>query len=50
MKSQMPKRTQLGLDLEQAAKEILAHLQGELTLPTRVVVLPEKDDTSQTSS
>ena len=38
------RRTQLGLALEESAKEILAHLRGEKTLPTRRVVLPDEVD------
>src|SRR5271170_7556893 len=34
------KRTRFGLELEQSAKEILAHLKGDLRLPTRRIVLP----------
>lgn len=37
-------RTQLGLSLEQSAKEILAHLKGEVKLPTRRIVLPDEID------
>jgi putative transcriptional regulator len=40
MKVGMKKRTKLGLKLERSAKEILAHLKGEKTLPTRRIVLP----------
>jgi hypothetical protein len=36
------KRTKLGLALEQSAREILAHLKGDTTLPTRVVVVPDQ--------
>ena len=36
------KRTKFGLALEQSAKEILAHLNGETKLPTRVVVVPDQ--------
>ncbi len=38
------RRTRLGLELEASAKEILAHLKGEKTLPTRRIVLPEDVD------
>lgn len=38
------KRTKLGLALERSAKEILAHVRGETTLPTRRVVLPDDVD------
>jgi hypothetical protein len=36
-------RTKLGIALEQCAKEILAHVRGEAKLPTRRIVLPDKD-------
>ena len=38
------KRTKLGLELEQSAKEILAHVKGDLRLPTRRLVLPDEVD------
>lgn len=38
------KRTAFGLELEQSAKEILAHMKGEVKLPTRRVVLPDDVD------
>ena len=38
------RRTKLGLALEEAAKEILAHVKGEAKLPTRRIVLPEEVD------
>ncbi len=34
------RRTELGLTLEQSAQEILAHVKGNLRLPTRQVLLP----------
>ena len=37
-------RTKLGLMLDQGAKEILAHVQGKKTLPTRRIVLPDEVD------
>jgi hypothetical protein len=37
-------RTRLGLALEKSAKEILAHVKGETTRHTRVVVLPKEVD------
>ena len=43
-KTRSRKRTRLGLALEESAKEILAHLKGEKTLPTRRIVLPEDVD------
>ena len=36
------KRTRLGLELEESAKQILTHVKGETTLPTRRIVLPTK--------
>ncbi len=41
------KRTQLGLTLEQSAKEILAHVKGEAKLPTRRIVLPDEVDVTR---
>src|SRR5260370_41471597 len=38
------KRTKLGLALEQSARQILAHVKGETTLPARRVVLPDDVD------
>ena len=38
------KRTKFGLELEDSAKEILAHLEGRKKLPTRRVVLPGEID------
>ena len=38
------RRTQLGLELERSAKEILAHVKGEVRLPTRRIVLPGEVD------
>jgi putative transcriptional regulator len=43
-KTRSKRRTSLGLTLEASAKEILAHLKGEKTLPTRRIVLPEDVD------
>jgi putative transcriptional regulator len=37
-------RTKFGLALEQSAKEILAHVKGEVKLPTRRIVLPDDVD------
>ncbi len=37
-------RTRLGRELEQSAKQILAHVKGEVKLPTRRVVLPGELD------
>ncbi len=33
-------RTKLGMTLEQSAEEILAHVKGDVRLPTRRIVLP----------
>jgi putative transcriptional regulator len=38
------RRTKLGLELEQSAKEILAHVKGDAKLPTRRIVLPDEVD------
>ena len=38
------RRTKLGLALEQSAKEILAHVRGDMRLPTRRIVLPDDVD------
>ena len=38
------RRTRHGLALEERAKEILAHVKGEVKLPTRRVVLPDEVD------
>ena len=46
-KSPTNKRTKLGLDLEASAKDILAHIKGEKTFPTRRVVLPDDVDVKQ---
>ena len=35
------RRTKLGLELERSAKEILAHVKGDKSLPTRRIVLPD---------
>jgi len=37
-------RTKLGMALEQSAKEILAHVKGDVRLPTRRIVLPDEVD------
>ncbi|MBL8236123.1 MAG: helix-turn-helix domain-containing protein [Bryobacterales bacterium] len=37
-------RTKLGLELEAAARNVLAHLKGEKTFPTRRIVLPDEVD------
>ena len=38
------RRTKLGMALEESAKEILAHVKGEVKLPTRRIVLPDEVD------
>jgi putative transcriptional regulator len=38
------KRTGLGLALEESAREILAHVKGEKTYPTKRIVLPGEVD------
>ena len=37
---QNTKRTPLGIELEQAALDILAHVKGEKTFPSRKLILP----------
>ena len=44
LKTGARKRTKLGLALEQSAREILAHVKGEVRLPTRRIVLPDDVD------
>jgi putative transcriptional regulator len=44
------RRTKLGLELEESAREILAHVRGETKLPTRRVVLPEEVDVKRIRS
>lgn len=46
-KAAAAKRTQFGLELEESARQILAHVRGELTLPVRKVVLPDAVDVRQ---
>jgi putative transcriptional regulator len=41
------RRTKLGIALEESAKEILAHMKGEVRLSTRRVVLPDEVDVKQ---
>ncbi len=36
------KRSAFGLELEAGAREILAHLKGEKSLPARPIVLPDE--------
>ncbi len=38
------RRTRLGMALEQSAKEILAHVKGEVKMPARRIVLPDEVD------
>src|SRR5882672_6806320 len=40
----MKRRTKLGISLEQSAKEILAHVKGNLSFPTRRIILPDEVD------
>ena len=37
-------RTKFGMALELSAKEILAHVKGDVRLPTRRIVLPDEVD------
>jgi hypothetical protein len=43
MKPGVKRRTELGLTLEQSAKEILAHVKGDAKLPTRRIVLRDEE-------
>jgi putative transcriptional regulator len=43
-KSKAPVRTKFGKELEESARQILAHVRGELKLPTRRVILPDEVD------
>jgi len=38
------RRTKFGLELEENARQILAHAKGEIKLPTRRFVLPDEVD------
>ena len=38
------RRTKLGMELEQRAREILAHVKGDVRLPTRRIALPDEVD------
>jgi putative transcriptional regulator len=38
------RRTKLGVALEQSAREILAHVKGDVKRPTRHIVLPAEID------
>ncbi len=44
------KRTRLGLALEQSARQVLAHVRGEIRLPTRRIVLPDEVDVKRIRS
>ncbi len=41
------RQTRLGIQLEQAARDILAHVKGEKTFPTRQVMLPDEVNVKQ---
>lgn len=43
-KPTVARRTKLGLELEQAAREILAHVKGERAFPSRKIALPNQVD------
>jgi len=36
------KRTKFGMELERSAEEILAHVKGDVRMPTRRIVLPDR--------
>lgn len=46
-KTETAKRTEFGLELEQSAKKILAHLRRQSKLPVRRIVLPAEVDVKQ---
>ena len=43
-KATVGKRTRFGKELEESAKQILAHVRGEIELPVRRLVLPDEVD------
>ena len=43
------RRTKLGAALEGSAEEILAHVKGDVRLPARRIVLPDKVDVKRRS-
>jgi hypothetical protein len=44
LNARIDRRTRLGRELEQSAKEIPAHVKGEARLPTGLIVLPDEID------
>ena len=42
--ARLRERTAFGIDLEQSARDILAHVRGEKKLPIRRIVLPDEVD------
>jgi putative transcriptional regulator len=44
VKAKAGKRTEFGRGLEKALKEVLAHVRGEITLPSRIVNVPQEAD------
>ena len=44
------RRTRLGRELEESAREIQAHAKGEKALPTRRIVLPDEIDVKRVRS
>ena len=49
-KAPVKKRTKLGIELEESAKEILAHVKGQANLSTRRIVLPDEVDVRRVRS
>lgn len=39
-----PKQTKFGQELVDSARQILAHMRGEIELPTRRIILPDEVD------
>ena len=46
-KSRDSRRTRLGLELEHSARMILSHVNGDVELPARHIVLPDYVDVKQ---
>ena len=50
LKAPVGKRTRFGAELEESGNQILAHLKGEIRLPTRRIVLPGEVDVKRIRS
>lgn len=49
-KTAVQRRTKFGLELEESAKQIFAHVKDETQLPTRRIVLPDEVDVKRIRS